>query len=103
MSNTLTLSAGGTGGCSPDQDPWTPTHGADVTIINNSGSAQTLSDISNGCLVKSGQGSVTSIALAAAAGSSWTGKAGSAGANGTYVYNDGSNKRGMRTGTIDPS
>ena len=93
--NTLTLVASGTGGCSPDQNPWTPTKGGAVTISNTSGVSQTLSDITPGLLAAAPGGSITVPTTG------WSGRVGSA--NGTYVYNDGSTKRGTRTGTIDPS
>jgi hypothetical protein len=107
MSNTLTLNPSGTNGCTPDRNPWTPANGADVTIINSSGCTQTLSNITNGCLIQTGQGGerVTSITLDNNNNNRWTGKAGAVANRGTYQYNDGveSPKRDMRSGTIDPS
>ncbi|MGD8680601.1 MAG: hypothetical protein PVJ33_09555 [Lysobacterales bacterium] len=101
MSNTLTLNAAGTDGCSPYQNPWTPTHGAAVSIVNSSGHDQTLSNISNGCLIQTGGGAVTQIDISS--GGTWNGRAGGSNNGGSYDYEDGSNKRGMRNGTIDPS
>lgn len=99
MSNTLTLNASGNGGCTPDQDPWTPTKGANVSIYNGSGAHQNLTNFTNGCLVTQAGGTVTSISLDNA--QTWQGKAGSA--RGTYTYDDGLADLGTRNGTIDPS
>ena len=96
MSDTLTLNASGTGGCAPDQEPWAPGNGASVTIVNSSGSDQVLSNITPGLLAPAPNGSITVTTT-----TNWTGTVGSN--SGTYSYNDGSDKRGMRTGTIDPS
>ena len=96
MSDTLTLSASGTGGCSPDQNPWEPTSGGAVSIVNNSGAQQMLSDITPGLLNPAPGNSIT-----ISSGGTWNGRVGTS--SGTYSYNDGSNKRGMRNGTIDPS
>lgn len=105
MSNTLTLNSSGNSGCTLDQNPWTPTNGADVTIINDSGHTQTLANITNGCLVQTGQGGgpVTSITLDH--NDRWNGRAGGLSNRGSYNYDDGveSPKRDMRSGTIDPS
>jgi hypothetical protein len=103
MSNTLTLNPSGTNGCTPDQNPWRPANGANVTIINSSGHRQTLSNITNGCLIQAGGGRITSITLDH--NRDWTGKAGGIANRGTYQYDDGgeSPKRDMRSGTIDPS
>lgn len=95
MSNTLNLSASGTGGCSPDQDPWEPTSGGSVSITNSSGVSQTLSDITPGLLNPAPGGSITVPTTG------WSGTVGTS--SGTYNYNDGSVKRGVRSGTIDPS
>ena len=95
MSNTLTLNASGTGGCSPDQDPWTPTSGGSVTITNSSGAQQVLSGITSGLLNPAPGGSITVPTTG------WSGTVGTS--NGTYSYNDGSTERGMRNGTTDPS
>jgi len=105
MSNTLTLNPSGTNGCTPDQDPWMPTNGADVTIINSSGHTQTLSNITNGCLIKTGQGGGPATSITLDDNDRWTGKAGAVSNRGTYYYDDGveSPKRDMRSGTIDPS
>jgi len=103
MSNTLTLNPSGTNGCTPDQDPWTPANGAEVTIINSSGYRQTLSSITNGCLIQTRGGRVNSITLDH--NGDWTGRAGGIGNRGTYQYDDGgpSPMLDMRSGTIDPS
>ncbi len=96
MSNTLTLNAvEGTEGCSPDQNPWEPTSGGSVTITNNSGYEQILSSITSGLLNPAPGGSITVPT------SGWSGTVGTS--SGSYDYNDGSTKRGMRNGTIDPS
>lgn len=99
MCNTLTLDSSGTGGCDPDPNPWKPTSGKEVTITNSSGSEQTLSNISKGCLVTKGGGTVTSITIADT--DDWTGKAGAK--KGTYKFDDGLPQIGVRDGTIDPS
>lgn len=105
MSNELTLNPSGTNGCTPDQNPWTPGQGANVTIRNSSGYTQTLSNITNGCLIQTGQGGgpVTSITLDN--NNCWNGRAGAIANRGSYQYDDGveSPKRDMRSGTIDPS
>ena len=101
MSDTLTLEESGTGGCEPDPNPWHPKKGAAVTIINNSGMLQVLSNISPGLL--------TPVAserwIVVEKGQEWSGHVGSV--KGTYTYNDGlsegKSKRGVRTGTIDPT
>ena len=105
MSNTLTLNPSGTNGCTPDQNPWTPTHGADVTITNSSGYTQTLSNITNGCLIETGQGGGPATTITLDNNHNWTGKAGAVSNRGSYDYDDGveSPKRDMRSGTIDPS
>jgi len=95
MSDTLTLKASGTNGCEPDPNPWKPAKGAAVTIENTSGYEQVLSDISSGLLAPASGGSITVPTTG------WSGHVGSA--KGTYTYNDGSDKRGVRTGTIDPT
>jgi hypothetical protein len=100
--STLTLKSNDTSsGCTPDPIDWTPAGGSNVTISNTSGSEQTLSNITNGCLIKPGTGVVTSITIAN--NGNWTGKAAAKGKNGQYDYQDGSNKRGLRNGKIDPS
>lgn len=105
MSNELTLNPSGTNGCTPDQDPWTPEHGANVTIRNSSGSTQTLSNITNGCLIQAGHGGGPATAITLDNNSCWNGRAGAIANRGTYQYDDGveSPKRDMRSGTIDPS
>lgn len=95
MSNTLTLNPSGTEGCTPDQDPWQPTKSGPVTIANDSGYDQLLSNINNGLLNPSPHGSITVLKAG------WTGTVGNK--KGTYSFNDGLGSRGVRKGTIDPS
>lgn len=103
--DAMKLEAAGNGGCTPTPDPvpdpipWLPKSGDTVTITNNSGAQQVLSDITHACLKNSQGGAVTSITIED--GETWTGQAG--GAKGTYKYQDGSGGLALKTGTIDPS
>jgi hypothetical protein len=103
MSDTLILRSNGEYGCTPDPDPWKPPKGSDVKILNASGSVQTLSNITPGCLTRRGGGTVTTITIEPDTENPWTGRAGST--RGTYTYDDGEDgaKLAPRSGTIDPS
>lgn len=95
MSNTLTLNASGSNGCSPSPDPWKPTKGAEVTIVNNSGVQQLLTNVTAGLLAPAPGNTVTVPT------SGWSGRVGQN--KGTYSYEDGLPTRGVRNGTIDPT
>lgn len=97
MSNMLTLEASGSGGCTPDQNPWKPTKGGSVTIKNNSGFDQILSNITPGLLNPVG----ASKSITVTTTQDWNGTVGST--RGTYTYNDGLAEEDPRNGTIDPS
>lgn len=96
MSNTLTLNASGSGGCTPSDDPWTPTSGGAVTIVNNSGYDQDLTNITPGLLTPAPGNAITVTTTA-----NWEGRVGTS--NGTYSYDDGLPEEDPRNGTIDPS
>jgi hypothetical protein len=93
-SNTLTLNASGSGGCTPNKDPWRPAPGP-VEILNKSGFEQTLTNVTKGVLAPAPHRIVTVPT------EGWPGTAGSN--KGTYIYDDGFPEAGPRTGTIDPS
>lgn len=100
MSNTLTLEPSAAGqGCSPDQEPWRPTGGGRVAIVNSSGFEQQLTNITNGALNQSPHGVIT-----IRENECWQGTVGRGGRQPyTYDYNDGEPAARPRTGTIDPS
>jgi len=95
MSETLTLNASGSNGCEPDQNPWTPTKGSAITIVNNTPAELLLTNVTPGLLTPAPGGTVTVPT------SGWSGRVGQN--NGTYQYEDGLLDAGVRDGTIDPS
>ena len=102
MSNTLILDPSGDGGCEPDQNPWTPPAGAQVTIDNQSGYDQDILNITNHCL-KTKSGKTKKNIKDLEKGKKWKGKAGAKNVSGDYFFNDGLPEVGTRSGRIDPS
>lgn len=92
----LVLNPSGVGGCVPDQEPWEPVGGSSVEIRNDSGSDQTLTNISQGLLAPAPHREIQ-----ISTGETWSGQVGNI--RGTYTYEDGLEDMVPRTGTIDPS
>ena len=97
MSNILILNETENGGCEPDQDHWHPTGDHKVTIVNNSGFEQILTNITNGVLTPARH-----LEVIVPKDGCWQGRSGRSQVTGTYTYEDGSTAV-PRTGTIDPS
>ena len=103
-SSTLTLLPSGKGGCAPEWNPWKPPKSGKVKIVNKSGSAQKLTNVTKGLLTPSPHDTVL-VPL-----EGWTGTVGIK--KGSYQYDDGmeskgerdgTDLKGVRDGTIDPS
>ena len=95
----LNLRSSGADGCAPDPLDWKVKKNSLVAIVNSSGAAQVLSNITSGVLVDQAGNGVTSITVND--GGFWLGTMKDK--NGNYEYQDGLPDAGTRTGRIDPS